>query len=48
MRNLYSEQVRLLVQSLPTIARELAFALKGGTGINLSTAICRGYPSIST
>ncbi|PVE24001.1 hypothetical protein DC522_12930 [Microvirga sp. KLBC 81] len=35
MRNLYAEQVRLLVQSLPTIAREPVFALKGGTAINL-------------
>lgn len=35
MRDLYAEQVRLLVQSLPTIALEPVFALKGGTAINL-------------
>ena len=31
----YADQVRLLVQILPTVAEETAFALKGGTAINL-------------
>jgi hypothetical protein len=35
MHSPYAEQVRLLVQSLPIIARESVFALKGGTAINL-------------
>lgn len=31
----YAERVGLLVEILPTLARELCFALKGGTAINL-------------
>lgn len=33
--NIYSQQVRLLVRTLPFIARQPVFALKGGTAINL-------------
>ena len=35
MRDVYLEQVRLLVSLLPLIAEESSFALKGGTAINL-------------
>ena len=35
MLNRYLAQVRLLLGVLPAIARETAFALKGGTAINL-------------
>jgi predicted nucleotidyltransferase component of viral defense system len=35
MRKLYTAQVELLVRALPLIAGERAFALKGGTAINL-------------
>ena len=35
MHDRYIDQVRLLVQVLPHIAKEQAFALKGGTAINL-------------
>jgi hypothetical protein len=31
----YAEQVKLLVEILPVLAREPRFALKGGTAINL-------------
>lgn len=34
-REPYEQQVRLLVRSLPSIAKQDAFALKGGTAINL-------------
>src|SRR5688572_13767494 len=34
-RNPYFEQVRLLVEILPIVARRTEFALKGGTAINL-------------
>lgn len=34
-REAYEDQVRLLVRSLPSIAKQNAFALKGGTAINL-------------
>lgn len=34
-REAYAAQVRLLIRLLPIIAREEAFALKGGTAINL-------------
>lgn len=40
----YYRQVALLVQVLPTIARERAFALKGGTAINL---FVRNFPRLS-
>ncbi len=33
--NLYTEQVRLLVALLPSVAKQSCFALKGGTAINL-------------
>ena len=33
--NRYAEHVKLLVEILPTIAKEKRFALKGGTAINL-------------
>ena len=35
MLDRYVEQVRLLLSTLPEIARETVFALKGGTAINL-------------
>jgi len=35
MLDRYTEQVRLLLDVLPDIAAESAFALKGGTAINL-------------
>lgn len=35
MRQAYRNQVALLVETLPLIARETCFALKGGTAINL-------------
>lgn len=35
MLDRYLAQVRLLLSALPEIARETAFALKGGTAINL-------------
>ena len=34
-RERYNDQVELLVNALPVIARETVFALKGGTAINL-------------
>jgi hypothetical protein len=33
--NRYAERVKLLVENLPTLAKEKRFALKGGTAINL-------------
>ena len=33
--NRYTERVKLLVEILPTLAKEKRFALKGGTAINL-------------
>jgi hypothetical protein len=33
--NRYAERVKLLVEILPTLAKERRFALKGGTAINL-------------
>lgn len=44
MRISYEEQVKLLVQVLPYIAKEDAFALKGGTAINL---FVRNLPRLS-
>ena len=42
-------QVRLLVDVLPDIAKEFAFALKGGTAINLFLpGTCRGCPLMLT
>lgn len=40
----YYQQVKLLVQVLPTIAQEDVFALKGGTAINL---FVRDFPRLS-
>ncbi len=34
-REIYRQQVQLLVRSLPHVAEETCFALKGGTAINL-------------
>lgn len=31
----YTDRVQLLVDTLPTLAKEVRFALKGGTAINL-------------
>ena len=33
--NPFTEQVRLLVSLLPSVAKQSCFALKGGTAINL-------------
>jgi hypothetical protein len=33
--DIYRKQVELLVQTLPQVAQEQCFALKGGTAINL-------------
>lgn len=44
MRISYEEQVKLLVQMLPYIAKEETFALKGGTAINL---FVRNLPRLS-
>ena len=44
MLDRYLAQVRLLLSVLPDIARETAFALKGGTAINL---FYRGLPRLS-
>ena len=44
MPDRYVAQVRLLVSVLPDIAQETAFALKGGTAINL---FCRDLPRLS-
>ena len=44
-------QVRLLLSTLQDIANETAFALKGGTAINLfyqDMRTCRGCPLLST
>ncbi|WP_281040598.1 nucleotidyl transferase AbiEii/AbiGii toxin family protein [Rhizobium leguminosarum] len=43
-RERYKFQVRLLIQALPEIAKEEAFALKGGTAINL---FYRDFPRLS-
>jgi predicted nucleotidyltransferase component of viral defense system len=43
-RERYKSQVRLLIQALPEIAKEKAFALKGGTAINL---FYRDFPRLS-
>lgn len=40
----YRSQVGLLLQVLPHVAKEAAFALKGGTAINL---FCREMPRLS-
>ena len=44
MNNRFTEQVRLLVALLPSIAKQQCFALKGGTAINL---FLRGMPRLS-
>lgn len=44
MLDRYVAQVRLLLAALPEIARETAFALKGGTAINL---FYRDLPRVS-
>lgn len=44
LRDRYTRQVRLLVRLLPIVAREPAFALKGGTAINL---FIRNLPRLS-
>ena len=44
MLDRYLAQVRLLLAALPEIARETAFALKGGTAINL---FYRDLPRVS-
>ena len=42
----YRDQAQLLIDVLPYVAQQEAFALKGGTAINLFLATCRG--SLST
>lgn len=42
--DIYRKQVELLVQTLPTVAEETCFALKGGTAINL---FMRDMPRLS-
>ena len=42
--NRYAERVKLLVEILPTLAKEQRFALKGGTAINL---FVRDMPRLS-
>lgn len=44
LRDLYQRQVALLVRILPFVAQEKAFALKGGTAINL---FVRDFPRLS-
>ena len=44
MRQAYRNQVALLVETLPLIAKEPCFALKGGTAINL---LYRDMPRLS-
>lgn len=43
-RKRYVDQVKLLVDVLPTVVAEPDFALKGGTAINL---FCRNLPRLS-
>jgi hypothetical protein len=43
----YRKQVALLIKTVPLVAPETVFALKGGTGIKLFLRDCRGFPSIS-
>jgi len=43
-REIYRQQVALLVQTLPTVAKEKSLALKGGTAINL---FVRDLPRLS-
>lgn len=43
-RDIYYEQVRLLMRALPYVAEESCFALKGGTAINL---FIRNLPRLS-
>ncbi len=45
--NPYFWQVELLVRVLPHVANQGCFALKGGTAINPSPAICRYYTATS-
>lgn len=48
MNPLYLDTARLLIQVAPLVFADGAFALKGGTAINLfMRAICRGFPSTS-
>lgn len=42
--NTYRQQVALLIRTIPFVAREQAFALKGGTAINL---FVRDMPRLS-
>ena len=45
--NLYTEQVRLLVALLPSVAKQSCFALKGGTAINLFDVFRDAYRIIT-
>jgi hypothetical protein len=42
--DIYRQQVTLLIRTLPYVAEETAFALKGGTAINL---FVRDMPRLS-
>ena len=42
--SIYYKQVSLLIQTLPYVAKENCFALKGGTAINL---FIRNFPRLS-
>ncbi len=44
MQKVFSDQAHLLISVLPYIAKELCFALKGGTAINL---FVRNMPRLS-
>jgi hypothetical protein len=44
---MYRRQAALLVRTIPLVAEERCFALKGGTAINLFVRICRAFRSIS-
>jgi hypothetical protein len=44
----YRRQVALLIRTIPLVAEETCFALKGGTAFNLSSVTCRASPWTST
>ena len=47
MLDRYVAQVRLLLDTLPDIANEAVFALKGGTAINLFSCSSRSSGSVT-
>jgi len=44
LRDSYARQVRLLMATLPHVAKESCFALKGGTAINSSCSVISKIP----